>query len=216
MSARLSAESVRHLLKETGAQSILLSKRTELLLAKDVRDLANVQIAAPYSLFLEPTVFPDSENGMSYQSRMEVDEQDVSVLTLHSSGTTGLPKPIRLTHRYILGYAACHRFPDNQIVDWPNLSTLPLYHGFGLLAPCLSLSVGMRCIFPPSSIIPAAHSTMELISTFSVQSLMTVPSILEDAISLPEAERKRALDLLLRMRFVADRKSTRLNSSHWE
>ncbi|KAH7036703.1 hypothetical protein B0J12DRAFT_581494 [Macrophomina phaseolina] len=199
LSARLSAESVRHLLKETGAQSILLSKRTERLIARDVADLVQVKAAAPFSLFLEPSVAPAARTG----TRLHVDEKDIDVLILHSSGTTGLPKPIRLAHRYLLGYSACHEFPERESIAWPNLSTLPLYHGFGLLAPCLSLSVGMSCVFPPSSIIPAAHSTMELLASFGVQSLMTVPSILEDMLNLSPTERDRALSLLRPLRFIA-------------
>ncbi|KAL1623267.1 putative NRPS-like protein biosynthetic cluster [Neofusicoccum ribis] len=204
LSARLSAESVRHLLNETGAQSILLSKRTERLIAEDVVGLVEAQVVPPYSLFLESSVDSDPGSRPRHDARVNVDENDLNVLILHSSGTTGLPKPIRLAHRYLLGYAACHSFAKDEPVNWPNLSTLPLYHGFGLLAPCLSLSVGMPCVFPPSTIIPAAHSTTELLSTFGVQSLMTVPSILEDMLALPAAaDRNRALSSLRGLRFVA-------------
>ncbi|KAL2163194.1 hypothetical protein VTH06DRAFT_5250 [Thermothelomyces fergusii] len=114
-----------------------------------------------------------------------------SSLILHSSGTTGFPKPIELSARYPLVYAACHEFPEGQQVDWTNLSTLPLYHGFGLLAPCLALSTGMTCCFPPSSIIPAGRSTLALLEQFDCRSLMTVPSIvgeLLDAAGLGDAE----------------------------
>lgn len=203
LSARLGAKSVRHLLKETGARSILLSKRTERLIAQDVKDLAEVKMVAPFTTFLHGQVLSDSVNGAGQGGRLAVDESDTNILILHSSGTTGLPKPIRLAHRYVLGYAACHRFPDNQPLDWMNLSTLPLYHGFGLLAPCLSLSVGLCCVFPPSSVIPAAHSTMDLFTAFGVRSLMTVPSILEDMVGLGPAERSRALRLLQSMHFIA-------------
>jgi len=57
-----------------------------------------------------------------------IQEDDRNVLILHSSGTTGLPKPIYLAHRYLLGYAACHRFAEDEVVNSPNVSTLPLYH----------------------------------------------------------------------------------------
>lgn len=98
-------------------------------------------------------------------------------LILHSSGTTGLPKPIYLTNRYLLQYASCHEFSPQEHIDWSNLSTLPLYHGFGFLAPCLSLSIGMVCVFPPSTLIPAGRSTLDLLESFHCRSMMTVPSI---------------------------------------
>ncbi|KAF2280128.1 acetyl-CoA synthetase-like protein [Westerdykella ornata] len=203
LSARLSSESVRHLLKETGAQSIFLSKRTEPFIRGEVADLVDTYVVERYSRFIRSKVVDESEDGVRSSSRMKVDQNDTGVLILHSSGTTGLPKPIRLTHRYPLGYAACHKFPPEEPINWRNLSTLPLYHGFGLLAPCLSLSVGMSCVFPPSSVIPAAHSTMGLVSTFDVESLMTVPSILEDIATMPQAEKERAFSLLRGMHFVA-------------
>lgn len=42
----------------------------------------------------------------------------------------GLPKAIRLAHRYLLGYAACHLFPpdEDESKRGINLSTLPLFH----------------------------------------------------------------------------------------
>ena len=43
---------------------------------------------------------------------------------------TGLPKAIPLSHRYLLGYAACHLFPasEDESERGVNLSTLPLFH----------------------------------------------------------------------------------------
>lgn len=114
------------------------------------------------------------------------------------------PKPIFLTHRYLLGYAACHQFAQDEEPDWVNLSTLPMYHGFGLLAPCLSLSIGMTVCFPPPSSIPAARSTLDLIRTFNCRSLMTVPSIIEDILCHPDRnEQSEAFRLLAQMEFLA-------------
>ncbi|KAF2818865.1 putative NRPS-like enzyme [Ophiobolus disseminans] len=195
LSARLSAESVRHLLSETNTRSMLVSKRTERLMAQDVVDIAETKLAPNFLVFLKSSTVSHGPPRSS--------SNDGDALILHSSGTTGHPKPIRLAHRYILGYAACHSFPADEDVSWPNLSTLPLYHGFGLLAPCLSLSIGMPCILPPHSTIPDAHSTVELLSTFGAQSLMTVPSILEDMLFLAGEARENAISLLRRLRLVA-------------
>ncbi|KAM5346094.1 hypothetical protein ACJ41O_009099 [Fusarium nematophilum] len=127
----------------------------------------------------------------------------VGALILHSSGTTGLPKPIYLTPRYILGYAACHEINVDEEACSTSLSTLPLYHGFGLLAPCLSLSIGMTCCFPPASVIPAGRSTVDLLQLFNAETLLTVPSIIEDMLSLPDDERRHALDTLKTLSFIA-------------
>lgn len=57
-----------------------------------------------------------------------VNDADRNVIILHSSGSTGLPKPIYQTHRYLLGYAACHAFPEDVDVSHVCASTLPLFH----------------------------------------------------------------------------------------
>lgn len=47
---------------------------------------------------------------------------------MHSSGTTGLPKPISHAPSYLIVYAACHRIPEQNEPFAYNVSTLPLYH----------------------------------------------------------------------------------------
>lgn len=206
LSARLGAPSIRHLLEQTNVGTLLVSQRTWSVVSQVGEGVvSNITVAQPYQAFLQR---PNGETGPdTVGSHMDsiptVDEDSCGALILHSSGTTGLPKPIPVAHRYLLGYAACHQFGADEEVDWINLSTLPLYHGFGLLAPSLSLSVGMTCCFPPSSVIPAAHSTMDMLWTVGAGSLMTVPSILQDILALPDSDRTPALQVLSKLEFVA-------------
>lgn len=56
------------------------------------------------------------------------------VLLQHSSGTTGLQKPVVLSHEAVLGHAARYAsavglHPEDKVVSW-----LPLYHDMGLIA----------------------------------------------------------------------------------
>ena len=187
---------VKHLLNETGATTLLVSSRSRRSLTPVTAAFVNIVDAQPYHYFL-------ADDLKRKQSQPKIDENNRNVLILHSSGTTGLPKPIQLAHRYLLGYAACHNFDKDEEVAWRNLSTLPLYHGFGLLAPCLSLSVGMACCFPPSNTIPAADSTLRLLKSFQAESLMTVPSILEDIVLLDDEQLRISMKSLSTLRFVA-------------
>ena len=57
-----------------------------------------------------------------------VDELDRNVIILHSSGSTGLPKPIYHTHGYLLNYAKCHKFEPEEDTSRVCTSTLPLFH----------------------------------------------------------------------------------------
>ncbi|KAI0437521.1 hypothetical protein F4803DRAFT_565987 [Xylaria telfairii] len=204
ISARLSTPSVLHLLKKADSKAILVSRRTEGSLSEDINKLAKVMRVEPYSAFMEHTSrIAETKELLGDQSRHQNNGQRTAII-LHSSGTTGLPKPIFLTHRYLLGYAACHQFARDEEPDWVNLSTLPMYHGFGLLAPCLSLSIGMTVCFPPPSSIPATKSTLDLIRTFNCRSLMTVPSIIEDIICHPDGnEQSEAFRQLDQLEFLA-------------
>ncbi|KAI1373464.1 hypothetical protein F4677DRAFT_462219 [Hypoxylon crocopeplum] len=175
LSARLSATGVRHLLNETGAQTVLTSQRLwsqESVSSTEASGEIKVQFARPCNFS------PRDESDRIPLA--PILENNCNAFISHSSGTTGLPKPIYHPQRYILGYAACHEFAVDEDVSGINVSTLPLYHGFGLLAPMLALSIGMPCCLPSPTSVPTAESTITLIKATSAKFLMTVPSILED------------------------------------
>ncbi|KAI0322050.1 hypothetical protein OF83DRAFT_1096462 [Amylostereum chailletii] len=114
--------------------------------------------------------------------------------------TLRLPKPIYHAHAYLLSYAACHRIPEQpDSLDF-NVSTLPLYHGFGLLAPSLSLSIGMPFVLPSASAIPTARSTIASLELTGARSMFSVPSILEDIVRLPDGA---GIEVLQKLDFIA-------------
>ncbi|KAI0465610.1 hypothetical protein F4859DRAFT_528306 [Xylaria cf. heliscus] len=192
ISARLSSQSVLHLLKKTDAGTILVSRRTAVPLTEYINTSARVVQVEPYTVFMACNYPVDEARETFRHGSQRRNNGNRNALILHSSGTTGLPKPIFLTHRYLLGYAACHEFPEDEEIDWVNLSTLPI------------LSIGMTVCFPPSSTIPATKSTLDLIRTFNCRSLMTVPSIMDDIIYQPdEHERNEAFSLLAKLEFLA-------------
>ncbi|KAI0905314.1 hypothetical protein F4823DRAFT_632972 [Ustulina deusta] len=195
LSARLSATAIRHLLQKTGAGVLLTSPRQWSSLSEDQRHeiagLVDVQFAHPYDL----SSHPDSAGF----TLAPVSDQFCGALILHSSGTTGLPKPIPHPQRFLLSFAACHDFSPGGDVSGLSVSTLPLYHGFGLVSPLLALGIGKPCCFPASASLPTAESTIELLSETRARSLLTVPSILEDALRhLSDNE----LDVLRDLEFV--------------
>lgn len=83
-------------------------------------------VQEPFEKFLG-TEESDSDIGIC-QPHHYIEDTDRNVLILHSSGTTGMPKPISSSHRYLLGFTACHSFADPAHAQGVNVSTLPLYH----------------------------------------------------------------------------------------
>ncbi|KAL8994550.1 MAG: hypothetical protein Q9169_005514 [Polycauliona sp. 2 TL-2023] len=203
LSIRLGSNAVRKLLHETGASAIIISSRTAAHIEDALQATADqlktiTYQAAPFTHFL-PSSVSQTDFPHLQQCRRHIREDDMNVIILHSSGTTGLPKAIPLAHRYLLGYAGCHELPDSQDESRTgvNLSTLPLFHGFGVLAPALALSVGKTVCFPPSDVIGNGSFVLKMLRSQNVTSLMTVPTILEEITQASAAKQLASLDFVV-------------------
>ncbi|KAF7422954.1 hypothetical protein PC9H_011118 [Pleurotus ostreatus] len=206
LSARLTPVAIAHLLKATkptcmfiNAQVTRAAKETLTILQDDpeVDTIPLFADALSYEELLDPE--NSAHKGLPVPPvYTEFKYEDRDAVILHSSGTTGLPKPIFHAQAYLLIYGACHRLPEQKQAFRFNVSTLPLYHGFGLLAPSLSLSIGMPFVLPPASVIPTARLTIAAIQSVGARSLLSVPSIIEDITRFPGG-----LDILKTLDFIA-------------
>lgn len=141
LSTRLSESAIRHLTQETGAKFILATPRLQSIAfeaishanghesAQTPENEKNVILVEGYKVFLSTTgVESTSRRPRTARLGHFVSEEDRQVLILHSSGTSGLPKPIPCSHRYFLSYATCYRFSSEDEARALTISTLPLYH----------------------------------------------------------------------------------------
>lgn len=199
LSARLSVTAIHHLLKKTNAVALLAAPRHQPNAAQAVALMndedgktVGLHKPEPYSTHLGTAASADSIcHPFHYFS-----EKDRNVLILHSSGTTGLPKPIYISHRHLVCFTTCHDFKTEQEAQGVNVSTLPLYHGYGLMAPSLAMGVGKTVCFPPPGTVPNAHGVINLIKNNQGASLMSVPSILEEIMIAPTDDGVRTLATL--------------------
>jgi carnitine-CoA ligase len=76
-------------------------------------------------------------------------EPDTLMSILYTSGTTGLPKGCMITHGYMLHWPKAHLMFDWFKPSDTAISTLPLYHGFGLSGLMSTLASGGRIRFEP-------------------------------------------------------------------
>ena len=131
-SARLSPSAVAHLVEKIGVSSIIHTSHTSRL-AKDAVEggMRNGHNAVPY---IQSAPFESFVGGRQpvYDNvppiLPSIDELDRNVIILHSSGSTGLPKPIYHTHGYLVNYAKCHKFTEKDDTSKVCTSTLPLFH----------------------------------------------------------------------------------------
>ncbi|KAF7507856.1 hypothetical protein GJ744_010020 [Endocarpon pusillum] len=212
LSARLSPTAVYHLLAETRATTIITTPRLANTIktvplpvtsshsseVSPVTPMVHIQRPYEHDLRIDPT--REFSEGSICAPNYFMSETDRNVLVLHSSGTTRLPKPIYQPHRYLLGFSVCHQRSDHEDIAGLNLSTLPLYHGFGLLAAALSLGVGKPFWLASAHVVPTGPSTVDALRSSGARSLMTVPLILEEISLLPEDQGVQAL---VRLQFVA-------------
>ena len=140
LSARLSPTATHHLVAKTSAHVILASPRLQSTAKEAVsfftaeEELPDIVAPILYDSFL--VLSGNTNQGERSICGLDhyINETDRSVLILHTSGTTGLPKPVYTSHKQVLSFTVCHDFRNEEEVQGLNLSTLPLYHVSS--APC--------------------------------------------------------------------------------
>ena len=134
LSARLSPTAIHHLLVKTAACAIIASPRIENTAKEGLSNFATsedrprIYTQAAFADFLNVPTKEGCMNTSICKPGYFASENDRNVLILHSSGTTGLPKPIHQSHKWLLCFATCHNFSSDEEALGVNLSTLPLYH----------------------------------------------------------------------------------------
>ncbi|KAI5479365.1 L-aminoadipate-semialdehyde dehydrogenase [Pseudohyphozyma bogoriensis] len=107
------------------------------------------------------------------RSRTTEEEVDEPAFIVHSSGSTGFPKPIFITHR-----ASCHNFSCNFNVV--GFTTLPLFHAHG--HACFHRSIHCKktlYMYPPELPLTTGSVVKALNNLPDVQGFYAVPYLLK-------------------------------------
>lgn len=163
--SQLGREEIRNLLNDSGTTLILYSAKTEANAGGLIR---GVNFDSP--LFREILKIADTGNFP------EVSEEDIASI-LYTSGTTGKPKGVMLTHRNFCSDAQAVISAGIVTHEDNILSVLPLHHTYPFMCTFLvPLFLGATITYPPGMKGPELLSTMK---EKGVTILVAVPQLLE-------------------------------------
>ncbi|EKM50758.1 uncharacterized protein PHACADRAFT_153008 [Phanerochaete carnosa HHB-10118-sp] len=193
MSPRNSAPAIVDMLKRTSCRRIVGQASMHSLLADVQSELENEEHTLQIDFLPElEEIFPTLRGGSSadlcepYPSSNKLFSMDDVVFYLHSSGSTGFPKPIPQRQSDILHTCNASIITDsmNREVIWGGMA-LPTFHLMGICVqlyyPLVSgLSV---CLFAPrapaSPVVPTPRNTIEAAMAAKCTGILTVPAFVE-------------------------------------
>jgi long-chain acyl-CoA synthetase len=119
-------------------------------------------------------------DGNSNEDGSEGDEDDTAVI-LYTSGTTGNPKGVCLTHKNLYSNAY-NLYKHNETERETTLGVLPLAHVFGLTVSNICFLTGSSIIVFPKF---DPNDILEAIEKYQVKSFTGVPAMIHALVSYP-------------------------------
>ncbi|KAF7293216.1 L-aminoadipate-semialdehyde dehydrogenase [Mycena chlorophos] len=178
VSVNNSPAAVAHLCKLTNAAHMIYSEK----FSAESHEAQGILKTEGYDLALVPDRrFPlwdvggiDSVEVEPFPAALTPEEEaGRTAVVLHSSGSTGFPKPCFITH-----YGLIANFAINQ--NKPGFSTLPLYHGFGHFAlyRCIYAAQPFT-LFPPHLPLTSSNICAILAASPPVTQCYAVPYVIK-------------------------------------
>ncbi|RAK78914.1 NRPS-like enzyme [Aspergillus fijiensis CBS 313.89] len=184
-STRLSDDAYKHILTVTKCQKFFYTPDKQ-------RRVSEIQTAQPETqLFEVPSLseFLESESSPYPFEKSYQEAEDEVAIIIHSSGTTGMPKPVPLTHGFLATMdmgaylsrpqgrqsSMFHDLQAGQLV----MSTTPLFHLMGLIAFTEALFHEIPFVMCPDKPL-SVDIIVDVIQATQPTAVLLPPSILED------------------------------------
>jgi acyl-CoA synthetase (AMP-forming)/AMP-acid ligase II len=182
---RLADQGIGHLLRETAAAAALTSGPSTEALTR-VHDNLGVPVEIIPILTLDEILRLDDEaDQVNFDlCPLQVADRNHSPgLYMHTGGTTGLPKPVRLNSGRWLSMntntpSSTDPFQEGTPPPSPNVVTLPLFHSFGQGMLLRTLCNGTRSVWTRAEEPFTVERLRQLMDAVDAKALATVPYIL--------------------------------------
>ncbi|KAF7378113.1 Acetyl-CoA synthetase-like protein [Mycena sanguinolenta] len=194
ISHRNTTAAIFHLLKNTGSHRVLTTIGSRRLVETVASDNAGYELSIE-DIPLLGQIYPHLGHEtpkhpfVPYSSPTTSISLDNVALYLHSSGSTGLPKPIPQAHRNLVHAGAMVAMAELVELS-PRLAVghLPAFHTMGVAAHILFpvLNGGTACLYPLAStptesispIVSTAENALENAKRTSATGILTVPAFI--------------------------------------
>jgi len=206
----LKGPEVRYIAENSAAKAIITSPVLLPLLQSALTDLPSLRYiistgdvgaqfnapgeSHPYEILAYKDVLArGNSHGDDYLRDLEglsLSPVDTAVI-LYTSGTTGNPKGVELTHRNVVSNAVSSRGADsdgeiNQRVGEMQLAILPLAHAYGLVASNVGYLNGTKAVLHPRFDTTAVLSAIE---RYHVNAFAGVPAMFVALLYTPDTEK---------------------------
>lgn len=180
LSTRISDAAYTHLFSKTNCSDVIIQTGFE-------KTIERVKDNLPFQLKVSFMAGPDVYNPEELRDeRVSVEktafdqyldpvlESEKTAWIIHSSGSTGLPKPVNISHKAVLNSASVA-----SAGSITSLTTLPLYHSYGSMVVTGALVCGMKITMFNANVPLTGPNLIEALKVTNPEQLYVVPYALK-------------------------------------